>query len=229
MNFFDNSVPPLCLKPTNLDIYAHKNVFNLCWRRGKNRFCSRFYTRVDLTCLLWALILIPIFVTPQFFPVSWTVLAGLWSGLSLVGLAAMVALSHDWVKVERVSWVLYCWVILMLVGLLVTDLGFILIWSEVIANLCPLWLGLSALGYWCTGLALHSRAIIAVGFVHLLAIGVLPYVGSWQFLFTGSVMVLALIILAELRWDILPSQLRNQASNSSYSQLQVSTKRKWGI
>ncbi|MFP5272817.1 MAG: hypothetical protein ACLGGO_21720 [Coleofasciculus sp.] len=138
----------------------------------------------------------------------------------------MVVISHDWVKVERVSWVLYCWVILMLVGLLITDLGVILIWSGVIANLCPLWLGLSALGYWCTGLALHSRAIIAVGLVHLLAIRVLPYVRSWSFLFTGSVMVLALILLAELRWDMLPSQLRNKASNSSYSQLQVRTKSK---
>jgi hypothetical protein len=155
------------------------------------------------------------FVIPQFFPVSWTFLAGLWSGLSLVGLAAMVAMSQYWVKVERVTWVLYCWLIMMLAGLLITDLGVILIWSVVIANLCPLWLVISAIGYWCTGLALHSRAIIAVGFVHLLAIGVLPYVGSWQFLFTGSVMVLALILLAELRWDMLPLQMRNQASNSS--------------
>ena len=226
MSFFDNSVPPLCLKQTNLDIYHQGKVLHLCCRRGKHRFCSRVYTCVDLACLLWALVLIPIFVIPQFFPVSWTVLAGLWSGLSLVWLYAMVVISHDWVKVERVSWVLYCWVILMLVGLLITDLGVILIWSGVIANLCPLWLGLSALGYWCTGLALHSRAIIAVGLVHLLAIRVLPYVRSWSFLFTGSVMVLALILLAELRWDMLPSQLRNKASNSSYSQLQVRTKSK---
>jgi hypothetical protein len=218
MSFFDNSVPPLCLKPINpinLDIYPQQKVVYLYWGRGKHRFCLKVYTRVDLSCLLWAFLLIPIFVTPQFFSVSWTLLAGLWSGLSLVGLAAMVAISHDWVKVERVSWVLYCWVILILVGLLVTDLGIILIWSGVIAHLCSLWLGLSALGYWCTGLALHSRAIVAVGFVQLFAIGILPYVSSWQFLFTGSVMVLALILLAELRWDILPSQLRNKAGNSS--------------
>jgi hypothetical protein len=127
----------------------------------------------------------------------------------------MVAMSQYWVKVERVSWVLYCWVMLILAGLVITDLGVILNWSGVIAHLCPLWLGISALGYWYTGLALHSRAIIAIGFVHLLTIGVLPYVSSWQFLFTGSVMVLALILLAELRWDMLPAQLRNKASNSS--------------
>ncbi|AFZ18439.1 hypothetical protein [Allocoleopsis franciscana] len=224
MSFFDNSVPPLCCKPTNLDISPQQKVLYLSWGRGKHRFYLRIYTRVDLACLLWALVLIPIFVTPQFFALSWTVQAGLWSSLSLIGLAAMVAMSHEWVKVERVSWVLYCWVILILIGLLVTDLGIILIWSGVIANLCSLWLGLSALGYWCTGLALHSRAIIAAGFFQLLSIGVLPYVRSWQFLFTGSVMVLALILLAEFRWDILPSQLRNKASNSSYSQLQIRTK-----
>lgn len=215
MDFFDNSLPPLSFKQINLNISPQQKVFHLCWSLGEHRFCSRIYTLVDLTCLLWALILIPMFVTAQFFPVSWTFLASLWSGLSLVGLAGMVAMSQYWVKVERVSWVLYCWLILMLVGLLITDLGVILIWNVVIANLCPLWLGISALGYWCTGLALHSRTIIAVGFVHLLAIGILPYVGSWQFLFTGSVMVLALILLAELRWDMLPLHLRNQASNSS--------------
>ncbi|MDF5714631.1 MAG: hypothetical protein PUP93_12260 [Rhizonema sp. NSF051] len=59
--------------------------------------------------------------------------------------------------------------------------------------------------YWAQGL--YLRAIIAVGFVHLLAIAVLPFVMSWQFLFTGSVIVLSLILLAELRWDMGSWQL----------------------
>jgi len=119
MSFFDNSVPPLCLKQINLNISPDQKVLHLCWSIGEHRFWSRIYTRVDLTCLLWALIIIPIFIIPQFFAVSWAVLAGLYSGLSLVGLAGMVAMSQYWAKVERVSWVLYCWVMLILAGLVI--------------------------------------------------------------------------------------------------------------
>lgn len=134
--------------------------------------------------------------------------AGLWSALSSVGLAAMVGLSQYWVRVERVSWVLYSWVTLILAGLLLTDLGIFLAWSWVLANLCSLWLGLVALGYLCSGLAVRSRAILATGFAHLLAIWVLPWVAGWQFLFTGTVMVFPLLLLAEFRWDMLPSFIK---------------------
>lgn len=142
------------------------------------------------------------FFTAQFLPVRWTLQAGFWSVLSLLGTFAMVNLAHYWVKVERVSWVLSCWVMLMLLGLVLTNLGIFLGWGEVLANLCPLWLGLSALGYFCTGLALRSRAIIAIGLVHLLVILILPYVGGWLFLLTGMVMVLSLLLLAEFQWDM---------------------------
>lgn len=39
----------------------------------------------------------------------------------------------------------------MLVGTLLTDLGIFLNWGFVLLNLCPIWLGLSALGYLGTG------------------------------------------------------------------------------
>ncbi len=96
----------------------------------------------------------------------------------------------------------------MLAGLILTDLGIFLAWSWVLVNLCSLWLGLVALGYLCAGLAVRSRAILATGFAHLLAILVLPCVAGWQFLFTGTVMVLFLLLLAEFRWDMLPSCMK---------------------
>lgn len=210
MSFFDYSVAPLRRKPTHLDIEPHPKIWSVCWSIGKHKFYSTVYTRLDLACILWALLLIPMFVTPQFFSVSWKVQAVLWSVLSLVGLAAMVGFADDWVKIKRISWALGCWVILIFVGLLLTDLGIFLAWSEVLANLCSLWLGLSALGYWCTGLVVHSRAIIVIGFVHLGGILVLPYVGVWQFLFTGGVMEFSLILLAEFRWDIIPLYIKKE-------------------
>ena len=61
----------------------------------------------------------------------------------------MVSMTYSWVKIERVTWVLYGWVILMLLGLVLTDWGIFLGWEKVLANLCPLWLGIS--GPWVFG------------------------------------------------------------------------------
>jgi len=54
--------------------------------------------------------------------------AGLWSVLGLVGTAAMVSMTYSSVKIERLTLVLYGWVILMLLGLVLTDLGIFLGW-----------------------------------------------------------------------------------------------------
>jgi hypothetical protein len=76
----------------------------------------------------------------------------------LVGTAAMVSMRYSSVKIERLALVLYGWVILMLLGLRVTDLGIFLGWEKVLANLCLLWLGMSSIGYLETGFAVRSRA-----------------------------------------------------------------------
>ena len=70
----------------------------------------------------------------------------------------MVSMTYSWVKIERLTWVLYGWVILMLLGLLLTDLGIFLGWEKVLANLSHLWLGMSGIGYLGTAFAVRSRA-----------------------------------------------------------------------
>lgn len=202
MTFFNYSVPPLRRKQLNLDIQDLEGIWYVQFPLEKQRIYSRFYTCLDRACLLWSLLLIPMFGTAQFFPVSWALQAGLWSVLSSIGTAAMVNWTYYWVKIERLTWVLVAWVILMLLGLLITDLGIFLGWVKVLANLCPLWLGMSGIGYFVTGLAVRSRALLIAGLVHLLGIVILRYTGSWLFLFTGSVMVLSLLILAEFQWDM---------------------------
>ncbi|MEG3917705.1 hypothetical protein QUA07_01000 [Microcoleus sp. T3_A4] len=202
MSFFNYSVPPLRRKQINIEVQELEGLWQVQFPLGKDRFYSQFYTCLDRTCLLWSLLLIAIFGTAQFFSVSWMLQAGLWSALSLVGTAAMVSMTYSWVKIERLIWVLYGWVILMLLGLLLTDLAIFLSWGKVLANLCTLWLGMSGIGYLGTGFAVRSRALLAASLFHLLGILILPYTGGWSFLFTGTVMVFSLLVLAELQWDM---------------------------
>jgi hypothetical protein len=202
MTFFNYSVPPLRRKQLNIEVQDLEGLWQVQFPLGKDRFYSQFYTCLDRACLLWSLLLIPIFGTAQFFSVSWMLQAGLWSALSLVGTAAMVSMTYSWVKIERLIWVLYGWVILMLLGLLLTDLAIFLTWGKVLANLCPLWLGMSGIGYLGTGFAVRSRALLAASLFHLLGILILPYTGGWSFLFTGTLMVFSLLVLAELQWDM---------------------------
>lgn len=202
MTFFNYSVPPLRRKQLNLEVQDLEGLWQVQFPLGKDRFYSTFYTCLDRACLMWSLLLIPMFGTAQFFPVNWMLQAGLWSALSLAGTVAMVSWTYCWVKKERLSWVLYGWVILMLLGLLLTDLGIFLGWGKVLTNLCPLWLGMSGIGYLGTGLALRSRALLAASLFHLLGIWILPYTSGWSFLFTGGVMVFSLLVLAEWQWDM---------------------------
>ena len=90
----------------------------------------------------------------------------------------------------------------MLGGVIITDLGILQGWGLVLMNLCPLWLGLSAIGYFCTGLGLRSRAFIIAGIFHILGIFALPYCIGWQFLATGLIMTANLLMFAETQWDM---------------------------
>jgi hypothetical protein len=89
----------------------------------------------------------------------------------------------------------------MVLGLVITDLSIFLGWGDVLMYLCPLWLGLVAIGYFCTGVGMRSRTLMLLGLVHLLSIWILPYVGSWQFLTTGIIMGGSVLLLAEFQWD----------------------------
>ncbi|MEG4938855.1 hypothetical protein [Microcoleus sp. F4-D5] len=178
MTFLNYSVPPLRRKQINIAVQDLEGLWHVQFPLGKDRFYSKFYTCLDRACLLWSLLLIPVFGTAQFFSVSWMLPAGLRSTLSLVGTAAMVSWTYYWVKIERLTWVLYGWVILMLLALLLTDFAIFLSWGKVLANLCPLWLELSGIGYFLTGWAVRSRALLATSLFHVLGILILPYTGG---------------------------------------------------
>jgi hypothetical protein len=204
INYFNSSEPLLRHKQEELDFQDIQGLWSFNCKLGEITLFSAFYSRLDQVFILWGLISSVIFITAQFIPISWSTQAILWSALTLGGTVGMVVLSWFWVSVERLRWIVYCWVILMVGGLALTDLGIFLGWGEVLMRLCPLWLGLSAIGYFCTGLGMRSRTFVLTGVFHLLGIAVLPYFAAWQFLTTGIVMAISLLLLAEFQWDMRP-------------------------
>lgn len=202
MTFFNPTQPILRRKQEALDYQDLQGLLNLELRIKDKSIFSAIYTRIDQVFIIWGLISAAIFITAQFFPISWITQATVWSVLTVVGTAVMIGLTHFWVSVERLRWVLYSWVILILAGVGITDLGIFLGWGQVLMHLSHLWLGLSAIGYLITGVGMRSRAFILSGIVHCLGILLLPYVGGWQFLTTGFLMVANLFIFAGTQWDM---------------------------
>ncbi|HEY9850589.1 MAG TPA: hypothetical protein V6D28_14075 [Leptolyngbyaceae cyanobacterium] len=203
MTFFNPSVPPIRRKVTNVDLKKFPGAWRVHFKIGDTIVYSSFYTKLDQACILWGLISSGIFATAQFFPISWQLQAILWSVLTAIGTVATIDLTRSWFKEKRLRWVLYSWIILMLFGLILTDLSIFLGWGEVLLVLCHLWLGLVGVGYFCTGWGMRSRTFMMTGVIHLLSIFILPYVGFWQYLTTGIIMGGTILLLAELQWDSL--------------------------
>ncbi|MEW5856947.1 MAG: hypothetical protein AB1861_06145 [Cyanobacteriota bacterium] len=204
MTFFNPTEPILRTKQESLDFQDRQGLLRIHIEIGDKTLISAFYTPIDQVFILWGLISGIIFITAQFAPISWLMQAVFWTVLTLIGTIVMVCLTHFWVRVERLQWVLYKWIILMLGGVILTDLSIFFSWGEVLMHLCPMWLGLSAFGYFCTGVGMRSRAFIFASIVHLVGIAVLPYTGSFQFFSTGLIMAASLLIFAEIQWDMRP-------------------------
>ena len=200
MTFFNPNAPLLCRKQSIVDLPASRGLWRLHWQVGNITLYSSFYSQLDRACIVWGVISALIFVTAQYVPISWFTQAIWWSVLTVIGTLSMVALTPSWVK-QELAWLLYTWTVLMLLGLAITDLGIFLGWAAVLMNLCPLWLGLIALGYVATGIGMRSRTLILTGLVHLFGIFILPYCAAWQFLITGIITGVTPLLLAEFQWD----------------------------
>jgi hypothetical protein len=201
MSFFNPEIPIFSRKQSADAIPDMPGVWRIHWCIGERTLWSSFYTRHDQACMLWSFLTAGIFAIAQFLPLSWTVQAIFSSVLTLFGVAGMVGLTWYFAQVERLNWVLYSWIALMLVGIFVTDLALFQHWGGVLLNVCPLWLGLSGIGYCITGIGMRSRMFILLGLLHGLAIWLLPLVAPWQQLTTGLVISLSVLSMAELQWD----------------------------
>ncbi len=204
MSFFNSTEPIFRAKQHTLDFQDLQGLLKINLKISNKTLFNAIYTRIDQVFVFWGLITATIFSTAQFAPISWLTQALIWSILSVIGTALMFILTHFWVKVEKLRWVLYSWVSLMLAGVVITDCGIFLGMGTVLMYLCHIWLALSAVGYLITGFGLRSRAFFISAIVHVLGIFLLPYFMGWQFLFTGGVMVANLLVYAETQWDMRP-------------------------
>jgi len=204
MTVLNITQPFLRDKQEDLDYQDLQGIWRISGKIGNVRLISGFYTRIDQVFIIWGLICAGIFTTAQFLAISWTTQAILWTTLTAIGSAVMIAFTWFWVSVERLRWLIYSWVTLMLGGLMLTDLGIFLGWGQVLISLCPLWLGLSAVGYVITAWAVKSRTFLITAAIHLMGIALLPYCAGKQFLVTGLVMGISLLLLAELQWEMRP-------------------------
>lgn len=204
MTLFNSAEPIIRRKQHALDFQDRQGLLQLKLKISNKTLFNSIYTRIDQVFVFWGLITAIIFFTAQFAPIDWNTQAIFWSILTGIGTIGMILLTYFWVRVERLRWLLYSWILLMLAGTIATDLGIFRGWGIVLMNLCPLWLGLSAIGYICTGIGLRSRAFIFAALFHLLGILILPYCVGWQFVVTGLVMAANLLIFAETQWDMRP-------------------------
>lgn len=202
--FFNSTEPIFRPKQHALDFQDRQGLLTFKLEIKNRTLFSSIYTRIDQVFVLWGLISAVIFFTAQFAPIDWLTQAIFWSILTAIGSVGMAILTYFWVRVERLRWVLYSWILLMVVGVTITDLGIFLGLGEVLVRLCELWLLLSALGYICTGIGLRSRAFFVAAAFHLWGIVALPYFAGWQFLVTGLVMTFSLLLFAETQWDMRP-------------------------
>lgn len=201
MSFFNPDIPIFQRKQSAFAIEDLPGLWRVHWQIGNFIVWSSFYTRHDQACLLWGLISAAIFAVAQFVPLSWNTQALLSSVFTVFGVGGMVGLTWYFSQVERLNWVLYSWLVLMLSGIMLTDFSIFLHWGNVLLHICPLWLSLSAIGYLITGLGMRSRTFMLLAAVHLLTIWLLPYVAGWQQLTTGLVISCSVLLMAELQWD----------------------------
>ena len=204
MTFFNLSEPVFRTKQHALDVQDRRGLLQLKIAIQDNTLFSAIYTRIDQVFVIWGLIAAIIFFTAQFSPIDWITQAIFWSILTVVGTIAMSILTYFWVRVERLNWVLYGWILLMLGGVLITDFGIFYGSGKILMHLCDLWLILCGIGYVITGIGLRSRAFLVSAACHFLGILILPYCPGWQFLATGLIMAVNLLLFAETQWDMRP-------------------------
>ena len=216
MFFFRLQQPILKKKQLSLDesqLNALKCIKLKLNNQQKIPLCG-IYTCIDQAMAIWGLVSAIIFIGAQFLPISWIDQAIIWSILTVVGITITLVLTHAWTLLEQVSWLLYLWMSLMLLGLVTTDLAIAYGWSFILANLCNLWLLLSLIGYCLTGLGIRSRAFLLSAIIHGVTVFILPFFAGWQFLITGLVMASNLLIFAEGQWDMLLPREVLQIQNS---------------
>jgi len=169
-------------------------------------FSGLTFTEIDRAFLVWGAIALTIFSLAQFSTLSWSAQSSIDAALTGLGISSTSKITWRLACSERLSWVVCLWAILMAGGMMATAYGIFCGISIILINLCPLWLGLCALGYLAMAVGLGSRSFSAASAVHALAIPFLSLHPTHQFLTSGLVMALTLFFFSFVPWDMRESE-----------------------
>ncbi len=164
------------------------------------------FSQLDQAFLVWGAIALAIFSLAQFGSMSWMTQSLLDAALTGIGIVSTSKLTWRIACSERLKWVVCLWAVLMMGGMIATAYGIFCSSSPsavlILLNLCPLWLGLCAVGYLAMSIGLQSRCFGAASGVHGAAIAALSLYPHNQFLMTGLVMALTLFFFSVVPWDM---------------------------
>jgi hypothetical protein len=180
-----------------------ERTLNRSASRAVGQVLSSFsFTELDQAFVGWGAIALTIFSLAQFSALTWTSQAVIDAALTGIGIAGTSRLTWQIAAIARLRWVVCLWAVLMMAGVVTTTCGIFGGVVPILANLCPLWLGLCAMGYAAMAVGLRSRCFSVAGLVHSLAIFALCAYPRWQFLISGLVMALTLFFFSVVPWDI---------------------------
>lgn len=194
-------MPIFQLKRVLIDPVDLHGVLYIQWGSKNRTFISTYLTQLDQALAVWGGVTAIIFCVAQFYTLSWTVQMVVWAILSTTAMLVCNRLAWFWVTTRQKRWILYTWSILVLIGLSLSAYGIFAGQGLILGNLCSIWLGVCAIGYFITGVGIQAPALSLMGTIHLGAIPVLTALPSWQFLLTGATMSSCLFCLAAFQWQ----------------------------
>lgn len=176
-------------------------------RNRARRIAGICFTEIDQAFVIWGAVAVGIFLLAQFSNLGWHTQAIFDAALTGAGIASTSGLTWQLASDEKLRWVIFLWAGLMSAGMTLTAYGIFAGVGLILANLCPIWLALCALGYGAMAVGMRSHAFTAASLVHSLAILVLHHQPSWQFLTTGVVMGTTLFFFSVVPWDMQASEI----------------------
>ena len=188
------------LKQSPLDAVDLHGVIKIQFGQPDKIAISTYLTRLDQALIVWGIVTAIIFGVAQSYRIDWYTQAIVWSVLSVITVGISTRLAWFWVATRNQRWLIYGWSLLVVAGLCLTDYGIFTGWGLLLRHLCGLWLGISAIGYIITGVAIQAQALILTGIIHIGAIPCLTVLPARQFFLTGLVMSFSLWLLAIVKW-----------------------------
>ena len=157
---------------------------------------------IDQAFMLWGITSIAIFSLAQFSTISWATQSIIDTAITAVGIAWTSGLTWKVAAEANLRWVVFLWAVLMTLGMGLTAYGIFYGVSLILVNLCPLWLGLCALGYGLMAVKMRSHSFTAAALIHGAGVLSISPSLSWQFLASGLIMALTLFFFSFVPWDM---------------------------